>query len=186
MVDTAKTIFLDRDGTINRDFEYVISPERVEIFPGTARALGDLVRAGFSLVVVSNQSAIGRGMCEESAVRETNAEVCRQLICQDADAKFSRILFCPHSPNDKCACRKPGIAMVTQAEPSYTFDPKRSWMVGDKGIDMSFGLNLGLPPEHCLLLSCGSKLGAEESGYPYLFRDLPQAARHILVAISQI
>ena len=175
-----KTVFLDRDGTINKDFEYVFRPERIELVEQAGKALGSLVRAGFQLVIVSNQSAIGRGMCDTAAVDATNAELTRQLREEDPDALISRILYCPHSPDEKCSCRKPGIAMVSCANPVVEFDRIHSWMIGDKTIDMEFGRALGLTKEHCLLLKTDKDVGVMESAYPFQFVGLLQAVNHIL------
>lgn len=144
-----KVVFLDRDGTLNVDHGYVFFPERLEIFPGIGVALAQLKAAGFDLVIVSNQSAIGRGMCSVADVEATNRELQRQLCLEDSNAKLDRILYCPHAPEDCCGCRKPGIGMLSGAIPPVEFDKNQSWMIGDKDIDVEFGENLGLPKTHC-------------------------------------
>lgn len=147
-----RVVFLDRDGTINVDSGYVYDPENLVLIPGAGAALARLRGAGFRLVVVSNQSAIGRGMCAEAAVESTNARLRELLLEESADAVLDDIFYSPHHPDDPLSTRKPGLGMLPQITARYDFDPARSWMIGDKRTDIEFGLNLGLPAGHCVLL----------------------------------
>jgi histidinol-phosphate phosphatase family protein len=144
-------VFLDRDGTINVDFGYVKNPAEVTLLPGVASALSQLRTAGFSLVVVTNQSAIGRGIASVQDVEATNVEVGRQLASEDARAVIDHWLYCPHAPEDACDCRKPKIGLLRSLRGGYKAGS--CWMVGDKWSDIQFGINAGLPPEHCVLLT---------------------------------
>ena len=147
------TVFLDRDGTINIDSGYVTTPSQVELIPGAASALGTMARAGFHLVVVSNQSAVGRGMATAADVDATNKQLLSMLGSEDPDAPPELILYCPHRPDDSCRCRKPDTGLVDNA--GWNFDPERSWVFGDKLSDIRFGLNLGLPLAQCVLVLTG-------------------------------
>ncbi|MCB0360322.1 MAG: HAD-IIIA family hydrolase, partial [Bdellovibrionales bacterium] len=108
----ARFVFLDRDGTLNVDHGYVFDPDLVELIPGAARAVGDLKRAGFSVVVVSNQSCVGRGMCDEGAVQRTNDRLRELLRGADPDAVLDGVYVCFHAPEDQCSCRKPKPGLV--------------------------------------------------------------------------
>lgn len=152
-------VFLDRDGTINFDSGYVTSPSELFLLPGAAEAIGMLKRAGFAVVVTSNQSAIGRGLASETAVRATNDRLRELLRAEDRDAELDFILYCPHHPDEKCDCRKPHTGMVDHSPFAGRFAPTASWMVGDKLTDLDFGLALKLPPSHLLLVNSGD--GAE-------------------------
>ncbi len=172
-----KIVFLDRDGTLNVDHGYICKPEQMELLPGVQRAVTQLRHAGFATVVVTNQSAIGRGMCKLEDVERCNQ---RLLELLGADAAPDLILLCPHAPIDGCACRKPGIQLLStpQFQAQFPdFDLKLSWMVGDKPVDVEFGINAGLPREHCLLLT---EKPAVDAATPMAFRNLAAAVQFIL------
>lgn len=154
-------VFVDRDGTLNLDTKYLLDPKLAELLPGVAEAVGHLKRAGFSVVVVSSQSAIGRGMGTHAQVESVNRKIEQLLIEACADAQISDWLYCPHAPTDGCECRKPkgGLVRELLAENPPT-DIRHCWVVGDKVSDVKFGVNLGLPIEHCLLI--GQPPGGEE------------------------
>jgi len=137
-------VFLDRDGTINVDHGYVFEKERLELIPGAATAIGDLKRAGFMIVVVSNQSAVGRGMATTEEVEQTNVELQRMLLEIDEDASLDVVLFCADHPDSATDRRKPGCGMLRELPSSMSFDPEVSWMIGDKVSDIEFGLNAGI------------------------------------------
>lgn len=162
------TVFLDRDGTINVDTGYVTSPDRIELIPGAAQALGALARGGFRLVIVSNQSAVGRGKATAADVDATNQRLIALLAAEDPDAWPDLILYCPHAPDEQCGCRKPKIGLIESAALEY--EPAVSWMFGDKLSDIKFGLQLGLPLEQCILVLTGegrqslASVGADLTG----------------------
>ena len=165
------TVFLDRDGTINVDTGYVTSPDRVELIPGVAKAMGSLARAGFRLVIVSNQSAIGRGKATAEDVEATNQQLISLLAAEDPDAWPDIILYCPHAPDEGCECRKPSVGLVKVAGLEY--DRSKSWVFGDKLSDISFGLNLGLPKEQCILVLTGEGRQSLAAAQDLELRSLP-------------
>lgn len=146
-------VFLDRDGTINIDTGYLSQPEEVVLIPGVGKALGDLVRAGFSLSMVTNQSGIGRGYYSKEEFLRVNDRVVELLLEEDREARFDSIFFCPHSPTDNCLCRKPKAGMV-KAE----FAQSESFVVGDKASDLGLGRTLGLPESNLILVGPDSSL----------------------------
>jgi D-glycero-D-manno-heptose 1,7-bisphosphate phosphatase len=142
-------IFLDRDGTLIHDEDYLSDPKKVKYFSGAAEALRTLKKAGYLLVVVTNQSGVARGYYPESAVKRIHRKMKRDLSKRGAapDAFF----YCPHYPGGKvkslsrsCACRKPKTGMVQQAQRVLPIDLKRSFMVGDKRDDMLLSVNARL------------------------------------------
>ena len=176
------TVFLDRDGTINVDTGYVTSPDRVTLIPGAAEAMGELARAGYRLVVVTNQSAVGRGKATVADVESTNQRLISLLCEADADAWPDLILYCPHEPSAGCSCRKPATGLIESSALNY--DWARSWVFGDKISDIQFGLNLGLPPERCVLVLTGDgrkSLEAAGNGNPALHSVPDLAAGAALV-----
>ena len=137
-------VFLDRDGTLSEERGYIDRMELLEIFPWTADAVRLLNRAGFAVVVITNQSAIGRGIIDEAFLHTVHREIDRRLGL--AGARIDRYYFCPHIHDARvpeyrvpCRCRKPGPGMIEQAVADLELDPARSFMVGDRLIDVTCG-----------------------------------------------
>ena len=144
---TRPAVFLDRDGTLIEERGFIDRIDLLAVFPWTADALRLLKRAGFAIVVVTNQSAIGRGMIDEAFLREVHRELDARL---PAGAAPDAYYFCPHHPDaarepyrTACRCRKPGPGMIEQAAADLQLDPARSFMVGDRWIDVGAGRAAG-------------------------------------------
>ncbi len=181
-----RVVFLDRDGTINVDSGYVYRPDELVLLPGAAKAVADFKRAGLKVVIVSNQSAIGRGMCEEVDVLRTNERLQALLLEQDADAALDAVFYSPHHPDDPASTRKPGLGMLPAIKQQFDFDPAYCWMLGDKQSDVEFGLNLGLPDNHCILLLTGAKTAvAQNLQRGLVFPSIVEAAQYIVSEISE-
>ncbi len=135
------TVFLDRDGTLNPDPGYIRSPEQFELFPGVPEALARLTGAGARLVLVTNQSGIGRGYFSLADLEQIHAKL-RRLV-GEAGVSFEGIYFCPHRPDEMCHCRKPEIGMVEQAVNELPIDLSRSYLVGDHAKDMELAKRVG-------------------------------------------
>lgn len=135
------TVFLDRDGTLNPDPGYIGSPDRFELFPGVAAALARLTRAGARLVVVTNQSGVGRGLFSSADLDAIHAKLRRLLL--DAGVTLDAIYVCPHHPDARCACRKPETGMVDQAVRELEIDLSRSYLIGDHAKDMELAKRVG-------------------------------------------
>jgi D-glycero-D-manno-heptose 1,7-bisphosphate phosphatase len=137
-------IFLDRDGTLNVDVGYLHRLEHLELFPWTGDALRLLKRAGYLLVVVTNQSGIAQGLIRPGFVEEAHHEMRRRL--QLAGADLDALYFCPHHPRGSvkgldidCRCRKPSPGMIEDAVRDLQIDVSKSWVVGDKWLDVQLG-----------------------------------------------
>lgn len=139
---TQKHLFLDRDGTLIREEHYLCDPAKVVLERNVVRGLRRFVRAGYRLVVVSNQSGVGRGFIAESDVLAVNAKV-EQLLVKEK-ISISSWHYCIHTPSDQCECRKPAPGLFEQAEALYPVDWQRSLMVGDKPSDVQAGLTMGM------------------------------------------
>ena len=144
-----KIVFLDRDGTINEEVEYLHRASDLVILPGVAAALKRLKEHGFRLVVVTNQAGVARGYYSESDVDQLH-EYMNRLLAQDG-AKIDRFFYCPHHPvhgigvyKQSCHCRKPDIGMFEMAEKYFHVDKSHSYMVGDKLLDTEAGHNFGV------------------------------------------
>jgi histidinol-phosphate phosphatase family protein len=123
-------VFLDRDGTLIADPGFLRDPEAVALLPGAADGLRRLHEAGYLLVVISNQSGIGRGLITDAEVRAVNSAA-GQLL-EQAGVPIAGWYWCPHHPDAGCECRKPGTLLHRRAIDALDLDPARSWCVGDR------------------------------------------------------
>lgn len=136
----APAVFIDRDGTIMEDADYCSHPKQVKIFPSVPEALRRLKANGFKLIIITNQSGIGRGFFTNEEYRAVEAEVSRQLGNDLVDATY----FCPDIPGQKSSCRKPAPGMILQAAQEHRIDLSGSFFIGDKEIDVECGHNAGV------------------------------------------
>lgn len=139
-----KTVFLDRDGLINRQappHQYITKWEEFEFLPGVPEAIHKLNKAGYLVLIVTNQRGIARGMMTVEAVEMIHRQMCKTL--HKNGAHIDGIYFCPHNEGE-CHCRKPDIGLFLQAERDFQIDKKKSWMVGDSESDVQAGQNYGV------------------------------------------
>ena len=135
-------VFLDRDGVINRDSpDYITSFDAFEFLPGSIEAIARLKAAGFTVFVITNQSAIHRGLLTLSTLAEIHRHLLRSV--EDAGGHIQEIYYCPHRPDENCICRKPLPAMILSASRKYGLDLSSAIMIGDKGSDIACGQNAG-------------------------------------------
>jgi D-glycero-D-manno-heptose 1,7-bisphosphate phosphatase len=127
-------VFLDRDGTISEEVGYLNHISRFRMFPFVGGAVRRLNQAGLPVVVITNQSGVGRGYYPESLVHAVNELMARQLAA--AGARIDAVYYCPHTPADACECRKPKTGMLDRAAREHSFDLGRSFVVGDKYVDI--------------------------------------------------
>src|SRR6266702_811483 len=165
-------VFVDRDGTIIEDRDYCSDPKDVKIFPGATEALRRLKSNGFKLIIITNQSGIGRGLFTLEQYRAVEAEVLRQLGDGLIDASY----FCPDIPGQHSSCRKPAPGMVLQAIREHQIDLSRSFLIGDKEIDVECGHNAGV----CAIrVKTGPQCDTTDSTADWIAEDLPTAAEII-------
>jgi D-glycero-D-manno-heptose 1,7-bisphosphate phosphatase len=143
-----RAVFLDRDGTIIEEVGYLDRPERVELFPWTIDAVRVLNRAGLAVVLVSNQSGVARGFFTEDVVDAVHQRMADLLA--EGGARIDAYYYCPHHPDgkvppfaQKCDCRKPGRGLVDRAEQEFGIEPARSFVVGDRWLDVALGRAVG-------------------------------------------
>ncbi len=167
-------VFLDRDGTIVEEVNYLSRVEDVRLFPYAVEAIRILKNLGYLIIVVTNQSGIGRGIYSEEEMHSIHNEIQTGL-----GGTIDGFYFCPHVPAEECDCRKPFTGMIDAACVDNPIDLTRSWMVGDKNIDVETGHKAGV-----LTILVATGYGAEHKGslkvQPHVFaRDLREAAKHI-------
>lgn len=130
-------VVLDRDGTIIVERDYLSDPRQIEFLPGAVRGLRLLLRIGLGLVVVTNQSALGRGFFDEAHLDLVHRQL-RELL-ETERVRLEGIYFCPHTPEDDCSCRKPKPGLIERAAKELDFDLQASFVIGDKPADIEMG-----------------------------------------------
>ncbi len=146
-----RAVLVDRDDTLCPNVPYCDDPSKIHVFPDVPEAVRQLNQAGFLVLMVTNQSGIGRGYFGYSELESVNHELMSQI--RAGGGRIDDVFFCPHAPEDNCDCRKPKIGMGKWAIEKYNLDPAECWMIGDKDLDIEFGQNLGMrcikvSPEH--------------------------------------
>jgi D-glycero-D-manno-heptose 1,7-bisphosphate phosphatase len=136
--EPTKAAFLDRDGTLIEEVNFLSNVEDLRVFPFTFEAVKLLKDAGFLVIVVTNQSGIGRGIYDELAMNAIHDEIQLQL-----EGMIDGFYFCPHLPCDQCTCRKPNLGMLESAVRDFSVELSSSWMIGDKKIDVETGQKAG-------------------------------------------
>ncbi len=134
-------VFLDRDGTLLREPPYLSDPREAELLPGVGEGLAELQRAGYRLVMVTNQQGIGLGYFSVREFIAVNTALFRLLA--PFGVTISRIYYCPHSAADACDCRKPRPGLLLRALQEFGMPPERCFMVGDRDVDAIAGANAG-------------------------------------------
>jgi D-glycero-D-manno-heptose 1,7-bisphosphate phosphatase len=170
-------VFIDRDGTIMEDTNYCSDPKDVRIFPGVFEALGRLKSRGFKLIIITNQSGIGRGLFTLDQYREVEAEVLRQL----GDGLVEATYYCPDAPGQQSHWRKPAPGMVVQATRDHQIDLSRSFLIGDKEIDVECAHNAGV---RAIRVRTGIQRDVTASKADWVADDLSAAVQIILDAKS--
>ena len=182
-----QAIFLDRDGTINRErADYVKSWQEYEWLPGALDALAALAQLDVPILIVTNQSAIGRGILSVDDLAAIHARVRAEALA--AGARIDEFLVCPHAPGDACSCRKPKPALLVQAAAEYKLDLARCVFIGDSITDLMAGAAAGC---RCILVRTGRQGSALDSmlaelapkpAATLIIDDLAAAARQLVAA----
>ncbi len=172
-----KAVFLDRDGVINRkaptEDEYITRWEEMHIIPGVIEAIGLLNRAGFRVIVVSNQRCVAKGLVTTGELDAMHQRMCRELGA--VGAKIDGVYYCPHEEQPPCGCRKPEPGMLFAAASEHQVDLTSSWMIGDSEKDVEAGRSARCKTARILRGDAGADGNAE-----VLARSLLEAVHQIL------
>ena len=160
------TVFLDRDGTLNVDTGYVKSPDDFTVLPGVGAALARLKQAGARLVVVTNQSGLGRGYFSSRDLEAIHSKL--RLVLAEDGVTLDGLYFCPHHPDDHCNCRKPARGMIDRAHAELKVDLSRAYVIGDSIRDIELAKQVGA---RSLLVMTGPS--SAEALADLTVRDLP-------------
>ena len=176
-----RAVFLDRDGTLIAEKNYLHRPEDVDIFPGAGAALKKLGRAGFKLIIVTNQSGIGRGYYTLADAERVNARICAEFA--RAGVRFEKIYIAPEAPDQPSRGRKPSPQFLFDARDEFALNLGESFLVGDKLIDLECGWNAGVKKSILVRTGYGAtveKESPEKTSRAAVVEDLASAAEWIL------
>lgn len=185
-----RTVFLDRDGTINVEKNYLHKIEEFAFIPGAPQAIKRLKDAGFLVIVVSNQSGVGRGYFDEQAVETLHKHIQEELLAYGTS--IDAFYFCPHHPDEgvgdykiACDCRKEAPGMLLRAAVEHDIDLQQSFMVGDKLADIEAGQRAGC--QSILVLTGYGKVAQRHQQIATVekCRDLDNAATFILSQLAE-
>lgn len=171
-----KTVFLDRDGVINIDHDYVHKIEEFEFVEGVIDACKYLQKQGFQLVVITNQSGIARGYYTMDDFNILSDWMVKEFKKNGVD--IASVYLCPHGPKDGCDCRKPKTGMIDQANKDLGVDIQNSWLIGDKGSDIECAINAKIP--NTIQVKTGHSFDESKSKAKYVLENLKQIDRVIV------
>ena len=182
-----KVVFLDRDGTINRDSPgYIKSREEFEFLPGSLEAIKALTVNGYTIIVITNQSALPRQLISRDELEYIHSMMLQSV--RSIGGEIKDIFFCPHMPDDDCDCRKPAPGLILEAQHKHSIDLADAVMVGDSYRDIGCGINAGCRKTVWVKTGIHANTAerlAEKGIVPdYVAEDLHQAAQWIIRSYS--
>ncbi|MEA2050813.1 MAG: D-glycero-beta-D-manno-heptose 1,7-bisphosphate 7-phosphatase [Campylobacterota bacterium] len=168
-----KVVFLDRDGVINIEKDYLYKIEDFEFIDGVFESLKYLQNLNYKLIIVTNQSGIGRGYY---SIKDFNTLTKWMLDeFEKRDIKIDNVYFCPHTPDTKCECRKPKIGMIKQSSKLFDIDYENSWLIGDKDSDIQMAINANI--SNTIQVKSGHKFDEQSSKAKFILnsiKDIPK------------
>jgi D-glycero-D-manno-heptose 1,7-bisphosphate phosphatase len=171
-----KMVLIDRDGTLIVNKHYLDNPEDIEFYPGVINSIKKLNSAGIKVVVITNQSGIGRGLFSLTTLQKIHDEMILQI--ESGGAKIDSIFFCPHKPEDGCECRKPNIGMMVEASVMFGIDLSHATIIGDSEADIKAGTRAGCTP--ILVLTGYGEETNKKMAVKQVFPTLNEAIKSIL------
>ena len=172
-----KTIFLDRDGVINKEINYLHKISDFEFIDGIFDALKYFQKLDYQIIIITNQSGISRGYYNEN-----DYQVLTKWMLERLHEKGNSILdvfHCPHEPKSNCECRKPKPGMIEQAKEKYNIDIKNSWMIGDKEIDIQAANAAGI--KNTILVRSGHLIDEANSKAKFFLDSINQSKQVIVI-----
>lgn len=154
MNNKKKAVFLDRDGVINEEKEYVHKIKDFVFIQGVFKVVKKFNENGYYVFIITNQSGIGRGYYTENDFKVLNKWMLKEF--EKSGAYINKVYYCPHSPNDNCSCRKPKPGMILEAIKEFNIDVNRSWLIGDKEDDILAAYNACI--KNLVLVRSGHKI----------------------------
>ena len=166
-----KTVFLDRDGVINKEVGYLHKIQDFEFINGVFEACLYFQSLNYQIIVVTNQSGIGRGYYDEDDFHIINNWMLEQF--KNKRIEILDVFFCPHTPESNCDCRKPKPGMFNQANEKHDIDMEKSWMIGDKEADVAAANSAGI--KNTILVKSGHTIDEENSNARFILGSIDKA-----------
>jgi D-glycero-D-manno-heptose 1,7-bisphosphate phosphatase len=166
-----KTVFLDRDGVINKEVGYLHKIQDFEFIDGVFEACLYFQSLNYQIIVVTNQSGIGRGYYDEDDFHIINNWMLGQF--KNKGIEILDVFFCPHDPESNCDCRKPKPGMLNQANEKHNIDMEKSWMIGDKEADVAAANSAGI--KNTILVKSGHTIDEENSNARFILGSIDKA-----------
>ena len=171
-----KTIFLDRDGVINKDINYLHKIEDFEFISGVFKACQYFKNLNYKIIIITNQSGISRGYYTENDFQIITNWMIAQF--KKNDINIFDVFHCPHSPDSNCNCRKPMPGMLLEAKYKHNINMNNSWMIGDKEADIIAANNAGIT--NTILVRSGLKVNKADSNAEYIIDSIEQSNKVII------
>ena len=172
---TIKTIFLDRDGVINKETGYLHKIEDFKFINGVFEACQHYEQLGYKIVIVTNQSGISRGYYSEDDFRKITDWMITQF--NKNNIQILDTFHCPHLPDSGCNCRKPKPGMLLEAKKKYNINMLESWMIGDKETDITAAISSGI--NNTILVKSGHKINEADSRAKFIIDSINQSSQLI-------
>ena len=170
-----KTIFLDRDGVINKEINYLHKIDEFEFIDGIFDTCLHFQSLGYKIIIITNQSGISRGYYTESDYQKVTQWMLNQFKYKNIN--ILDIFHCPHGPDSTCDCRKPKSGMFLQARDRHNTDMEKSWLIGDKEIDVIAANAAGI--ENTILVRTGHKIDESNSNARFILDSIQQSKQII-------
>jgi len=170
-----KTIFLDRDGVINREINYLHKIDDFEFIDGIFETCHQLISLGYKIIVITNQSGIARGYYSNDDFKTITKWMIEQF--KNNNINILDVFHCPHSPDQNCICRKPKPGMLMKAKLKHNINMKNSWLIGDKEVDILAANSAGV--SNTILVRSGHKINEDNSNAKYILDTIYQARQVI-------
>jgi len=165
-----KVVFLDRDGVINIEKNYLYKIEEFEFIDGVFESLSYLQNLGYELVIITNQSGIGRGYYTQEQYNKLTVWLKSKF--KEKNINITEVFCCPHAPNQECNCRKPQIGMIQESAKILDIDYKNSWLIGDKSSDIQTAINANIP--NTVQVKTGHAFDEKSSKASYIINSIKQ------------
>ena len=176
-IDMDKVLFLDRDGVINIEKNYLYKIEDFEFIDGVFESLKYIQNLGYKLIIITNQSGIGRGYYTLEQYNKLTNWMLDQFKLKNIE--ITSVFCCPHTPTTQCDCRKPNIGMIEQAAQILDIDYKNSWLIGDKDSDIQTAYNANIT--NTIQVQSGHKFNKKDSKAKYIINSIKDIATIIKI-----
>jgi D-glycero-D-manno-heptose 1,7-bisphosphate phosphatase len=171
-----KTIFLDRDGVINKEKGYIFKKDDFEFIDGVFSACQYLLKLGYEIIVITNQSGISRGYYRDLDFVKLNSWMINQFKLKKI--KILDTFYCPHLPEANCKCRKPKPGMLLEAKKKYGINMEKSWLIGDKEEDIIAANKSGI--KNTIIVRSGHKIDELNSNAKYILNSIDESVKVIV------